>query len=137
MNCRMLFAGALCALLAGCGKDTAEPAPEALASSRYFTLEQVAKLFSSVPIGGEQMEEVYDAATASAINGYDHEYLMENLFSSPGAGIGDGPDTKAAKEYSKPLRDLLREAVLSTKATAGSEAMLEALENSDVQIYWP
>lgn len=137
MNCRMLFAGALCALLAGCGKDTAEPASEALASSRYFTLEQVAKLLSSVPIGGEQMEEVYDAATASAINGYDHEYLMENLFSSPGAGIGDGPDTKAAKEYSKPLRDLLREAVLSTKATAGSEAMLEALENSDVQIYWP
>lgn len=137
MNCRMLFAGALCALLAGCGKDTAEPAPEALASSRYFTLEQVAKLLSSVPIGGEQMEEVYDAATASAINGYDHEYLMENLFSSPGAGIGDGQDTKAAKEYSKPLRDLLREAVLSTKATAGSEAMLEALENSDVQIYWP
>ena len=137
MNCRMLFAGALCALLAGCGKDTAEPAPEALASSRYFTLEQVAKLLSSVPIGVEQMEEVYDAATASAINGYDHEYLMENLFSSPGAGIGDGPDTKADKEYSKPLRDLLREAVLSTKATAGSEAMLEALENSDVQIYWP
>lgn len=137
MNCRMLFAGAVCVLLAGCGKDTAEPAPEALASSRYFTLEQVAKLLSSVPIGEEQMEEVHDAVAASAGNGYDHEYLMESLFTSPGAGIGDSLGTKAAKEYRKPLRELLREAVLSTKAAAGSEAMLEALENSDVQIYWP
>lgn len=138
MNWKMLLAGAVCALMAGCGKDNGEPAPEALASSRYFTLEQVAQLLSSVPIGEEQMEEVHDAVSASASNGYDHEYLMESLFSSPGAGIGDSPGTKAAKEYGRPLRDLLREAVSQTKAgVASSAAMLEALENSDVQIYWP
>ena len=137
MNRKMLLAGAVCALLAGCGKDIPEPAPEAVASSHYFTLEQVAKLLAGVPIGTEQMEEVHDAVVASAGNGYDHEYLMENLFGSPGAGIGDSPGTKAAKEYRKPLRELLREAVTETKASAGSEAMLDALENSDVQIYWP
>ena len=137
MNWKMLLTGAVCVLFAGCGKDMEEPTPETLAGSRYFTLEQVAQLLSSVPIGVDQMEEVYDAAVSSAGNGYDHEYLMESVFSSPGAGIGDSPGTKAAKEYGKPLRDLLREAVSATKASAGSEAMLEALENSDVQIYWP
>lgn len=137
MNWKMLFAGVVCALLTGCGKDSPEPAPEALSGSKFFTLEQVAELLAGVPIGPEQMEEVHDAATSSADNGYDHEYLMESLFASPGAGIGDSPGTKAAKEYSRPLRDLLREAILSTKAGENSQTMLEALESSDVQIYWP
>jgi hypothetical protein len=137
MDWKLLITGAACVLLAGCGKDPETPAPEAKSSSNYFTLEQVARLLSSVPIGAEQMEEVHDAAVASALNGYDHEYLMGSLFASPGAGIGDSPDTKASRQYSRPLRELLREAVLSTKAGAGGEAVLEALENSDVQIYWP
>lgn len=137
MKWKLLFTGAACALLAGCGKDSMEPAPETLAGSRFFTLEQVAELLAGVPIGPEQMEEVYDAAISSAGNGYDHEYLMESVFASPGAGIGDSPGTKSAKEYAKPLRELLREAVASTKAPGDGEAMLEALENSDVQIYWP
>ena len=137
MNWKLLCTGAVCALLAGCGKDNMEPAPEAMAGSRFFTLEQVAELLAGVPIGPEQMEEVHDAAISSAGNGYDHEYLMESLFASPGAGIGDTPGTKAAKEYARPLRELLREALASTKAAAGGESMLEALEKSDVQIYWP
>lgn len=129
--------GAVCAALAGCGKDAVEPAPEAKSSSSYFTLREVAELLSGVPIGAEQMQEVHDAAIASAGNGYDTEYLMESLFASPGAGIGDSPGTKAAREYSRPLRDLLREAVTATKADDSPEALLDALENSDVQIYWP
>lgn len=137
MNWKLLFYGAVCAALAGCGKDAVEPAPEAQSSSSYFTLREVAELLSGVPIGVEQMQEVHDAAIASAGNGYDTEYLMESLFASPGAGIGDSPETKAAREYSRPLRDLLREAVAATKADDSPEALLDALESSDVQIYWP
>ena len=56
------------------------------------------------------------------VNGYDEEYLMKDLFEAPGTGVGDAPSK--AKEYSKPLRDLLREA-LSTKALLAVQRFLE------------
>lgn len=102
-------------------------------------LADVARLLSSVPLEGDQMDEVYDAAFASAANGYDEEYLMQKLFESPGSGVGESSASKA-EAYARPLRDLLREAALSTKAGASlqdPEAWLEALSASDIQIYWP
>lgn len=134
---KLLIAGAVCALAAGCGKDVPAPGTEAVASSSYYTLRDVAQLLAGVPLGKEQAAEVHDAALSSALNGYDHEYLMKDVFENPGAGIGDEL-TKAAGNYARPLRDLLREAVGETKAAGRYDpSLLDALENSDVQIYWP
>ena len=102
-------------------------------------LEDVARVLSLVPLGEEQLGEVYDAARASATNGYDEEYRMQELFSEPGCGVGDAGGTRA-DTYGRPLRELLREAVHSTKASTGLEdpdAWLDALSASDIQIYWP
>jgi hypothetical protein len=109
----------------------------------FITLEEVARLLSSVPIGTEQMEEVLDAASSSAGNGYDEEYRMQDLFSAPGTGVGAEADTKAGERYASPLRDLLSKAIQSrfaTKAGGGEGdalAYLDSLAASDVQIYWP
>ena len=131
---------ALAGLPGGCEKVIVSPAVEEESPSQpAVLLEDVARLLSVLPLGNEQLEEVYDAARASAGNGYDEEYRMQELFSEPGAGVGDKISTKA-DGYSRPLRELLREAALSTKADGfleDPEAWLAALESSDIQIYWP
>ena len=128
------------AALVACQKrETAmEMPPEVQAEpAAYISLEEVAGLLSSLPLEQEQLEEVHDAARASAGNGYDEEYRMQDLFSTPGAGVGDDA-TKAGKTYRRPLRDLLREAVQATRsAETEPEAWLDSLCVSDVQIYWP
>lgn len=133
-----IFAGVVGVLfmaLEGCDKQKEEAVVLPEESPRSFVmLEDVAQLLSTLPLGVEQMMEVQDAAGASAGNGYDEEYRMQDLFSSPGRGVGDAPsDTKASK-YGRPLRDLLREA-MATKA--GDNGWLDSLALSDVQIYWP
>lgn len=130
------FVGILSVLFAaqGCDKIQEEALPLPDESPRSFVmLEEVAQLLSMLPLGVEQMTEVQDATGASAGNGYDEEYRMQDLFASPGRGVGDVSDTKAEK-YVRPLRDLLREA-LATKAT--DTDWLDSLALSDVQIYWP
>lgn len=140
MKYRFLLA-ALCAVsLFGCEEvlltpvDEQEPGEEPV-----VLLEDVARVLSHVPLGGEQLDEVYDAARSSAANGYDEEYRMQELFAEPGCGVGDVGGTKA-DTYSKPLRELLKEAVHATKASGSLEdpdAWLDALSASDIQIYWP
>lgn len=132
---------ALCAVsLFGCEEVLLTPVEELENPEEpAVLLEDVARVLSHVPLGGEQLDEVYDAARASATNGYDEEYRMQELFSEPGCGVGDAGRTKA-DAYSRPLRELLREAVHSTKASTGLEnpdAWLDALSASDIQIYWP
>ena len=135
------FWGALCILFAasqlGCDKFEMPDDPEKQTGG-YISLEEVARLLAAVPLGSEQMAEVQDAAGASAGNGYDEEYPMRNLFGFPGCGVGEMTETRAEK-YARPLRDLLREALLTTKAgdMEDPEAWLDSLANSDVQIYWP
>lgn len=110
--------------------------------SSYVALEKVASILSAVPMESAHVAEVYEAVTSSSGNGYDEEYTMKNLFASPGSGVGD-KDTRAAKVYDNPLRDLIEQHVRSevfTKASAGvtdPDAFLSALSSSDVQIYWP
>ena len=131
------FAGVLGVLfvaLEGCDKLVEEAPVLPVESPRSFVmLEDVAQLLSALPLGVEQMTEVQDATGSSAGNGYDEEYRMRDLFASPGRGVGETADTKA-QQYSRPLRDLLREA-LSTKAA--DTDWLDSLALSDVQIYWP
>lgn len=140
MKYRFLLA-ALCAVsLFGCEEVLLTPVDEQEPGEEpAVLLEDVARVLSHVPLGGEQLDEVYDAARASAANGYDEEYRMQELFAEPGCGVGDVGGTKA-DTYSKPLRELLKEAVYATKASGSLEdpdAWLDALSASDIQIYWP
>lgn len=118
-------------------------------------LDDVAYLLSELPIGSDQMGEVHDAVSVSTDNGYDEEYTMQDLFREPGTGVGanttkrrsmSAPATKSAKEYQNPMRELLKDAVENhavTKGTrdilngASADAYLDALQDSDIQIYWP
>ena len=111
-----------------------------------ISLSEVSYILASVPLTCKQVEEVYDAVTASASNGYDEEYTMKNLFSAPGAGVGD-EETRSSVGYDEPLSRLIREHIMNMERTKssvsmtvdrlGAEGFLEALEESDIQIYWP
>ncbi len=111
------------------------------------SLDDVAKLLSALPIENCHLQEVYDAVSSSSENGYDEEYMMRDLFSSPGSGVGMDKETKAtrAASYSNPLKDLISDYLeLKTKSGGGAELngmspeeYLQELENSDIQIYWP
>lgn len=127
-------------------------------------LSSVARLLASLPIGVEQMAEVHDAAGNSVSNGYDEEYMMKNLFSCPGSGVGDDVTKAPSDAYGTTMRDLLRQSFAATKAgNAGggidgghgggvdggagggigggaggfSDITEEMLVESDIQIYWP
>lgn len=113
-------------------------------------LNHLAQIFSAIPIGQEQMREVYDAVNSSSDNGYDEEYTMSHLFENPGSGVGDEV-TKAVKSYSVPLKDLIEkhvnilatksegsdEAYMSVLRELGTDGFIKALRESDMQIYWP
>ena len=105
--------------------------------SSGFELSSLARMFAALPIGLDQMEEVKDAASSSIGNGYDEEYTMKQLIEAPGCGVGDSP-TKAGS-YARPLRDMIAEYLqVQTKASAGDvEEYLNALSQSDLQLYWP
>ena len=106
-------------------------------NSAGFDLSSLARMFAALPIGVEQMEEVMDAASASVGNGYDEEYTMKQLIGAPGCGVGDSP-TKAGS-YARPLRDMIAE-YLGTGTKAGAQDVqeyLDALSESELQIYWP
>ena len=111
--------------------------------STYVELSEVAGILASVPLQDIHLQEVHVAASASAQNGYDEEYTMRNIFDSPGAGVGDihsnVPSRSGGGSY---LRDLIRQHVCQheTRSQAGiddPERFLEALSDSDIQIYWP
>lgn len=107
-----------------------------------LTLEGVAKLLSALPIETPQLAEVHDAVSASGENGYDEEYTMQRLFAEPGSGVGADAAATRSEAYTRPIRDLIREAVFSTRAAESlvdgdPQAWLDALSTSDFQIYWP
>lgn len=104
-------------------------------------LKEVAKLLSELPIGVEQMMEVHDAVSSSSENGYDEEYTLEDVFNSPGAGVGDNGTKAGGKSYQTPLRDLIKDhlgAREGTKSGFGDvDSYIEKLCSSGYQIYWP
>lgn len=134
-------AALLCALaLASCGeKQPFDPT----ADQGLFSLSDVAKMLSDLPLESQHLDEVYDAVTSSSGHGYDEEYRLTDLFEAPGAGVGDSPQTRATKAsgYSMPLRDLFANYLsdkYGTKAGAADvERYINALSESDMQIYWP
>ena len=113
-------------------------------SSSLFTLKDVAKMMSCLPMQQSHLDEVHDAVDASSGNGYDEEYMMKDLLESPGAGVGDGAAAKAAlkSKYSSPLRTLIEDYISAMPAVTRSgaadvQAYLDELGASGMQIYWP
>lgn len=152
-NVKPFLLPAVCALLlCSCNKNIKDgidyPEPDG-----YDLLSKsgVAKMLASIAIGEEQLAEVWDAVNSSDVNGYDEEYMMCDLLSSPGAGVGDSPESRAETRarYSTPIRDLIAgylseqaAAYTTAGATKASEAelveqWLSGLSSSGLQIYWP
>lgn len=133
-------------LMACCGKCGDSPEVQAPVAP-VIVLEDVARVFASLPLGDSQMGEVFDAVTSSSDNGYDEEYMMRDLFRVPGSGVGEREfPTKAPAEYALPLRELFRSALEGGSPTkAGGDILrgcsidgyIAALEDSGIQIYWP
>ena len=103
-------------------------------------LDEVAGILAMLPIHDSHMGEVHDAVSSSSDNGYDEEYTMRQLFINPGSGVGDKV-SKSGKSYDEPLWRLIDEQVRSMSATKSlsmdPDRFLEALTESDIQIYWP
>ena len=108
-------------------------------------LSEVAQVLANIPLGADQMGEVFGAVSSSVDNGYDEEYMMYDLFGTPGAGVGDDRITKSKAPVLSgiPLRDMIADYV-RTQAPMKSESgiddpseWLERLAESDIQIYWP
>lgn len=113
-------------------------------SESKVSLFEVAQLLSALPIEGEQLSEVYTAVTSSSGNGYDEEYTMRDLFSTPGAGVGDDLLGTKAQSFSNPMKGLIEGYLIEKFKTKAGEADIDAvhrymdeLASSDVQIYWP
>ena len=108
----------------------------------YIELDEVAEIFSALPLNSSHVAEVHDAVTSSSSNGYDEEYTMKDLFLTPGQGVG-GNLTRSDVLYQRPLRDLIESHVRSQVGTKSggkiydAESFLTALTLSDIQIYWP
>lgn len=151
---KVLFAAALLLglpLLPACRRDAGASAPEPASANASLSLREVARMISALPIQDEQLREVRDAVDASSGNGYDEEYTMHSLLSAPGSGVGDSPQARAEAQvrYGVPLRSLIADylasrpdsPLLSGFATrdgaADVQACLDALSESDIQIYWP
>ncbi len=127
----------------GCQVYTVHPGEPSDTPS--FTLREVAKIFSSLPMDIENLQEVHRAVSSSGSGGYDEEYMLRDLIASPGAGVGEAPATRAeaAASYSRPLRSLLEEyfqgagPLSKAGGEADVQAYLQALTESGMQIYWP
>ncbi len=157
---KLFLLPAVCALaLFSCNKAEKDVVdPVTTTTQELLSKSGVAQMLASLPIESDHIAEVWNAVNSSNTNGYDEEYMMCDLLSSPGAGVGDSPQSRAATraQYSKPLRDLIagylsEQAAAVTRAqaavsreggTRASEAALVEqwladLSSSGLQIYWP
>ena len=126
------------------------PEPVEDRDNAALPLDQVAQMLSELPMEPVHFKEVHRAVSSSSGNGYDEEYMMRDLFASPGRGVGEedsGKSGNSVEEHSKslsdilPLRDLIiqyAENRAATKASGFDPGLwLESLSSSDIQIYWP
>lgn len=106
-----------------------------------LSLPGLARMFAELPLEPEHLKEVYDAVGNSSGNGFDEEYTMSCILENPGAGVGDDrlpAGTKARGGYGNPLRNLIRDYLSGRPSTRSSvESLMDALAQSDYQLYWP
>lgn len=109
-------------------------------------LDDVALLLSEIPIGLEQVREVHDAVSSSSVNGYDEEYMMRNLFTEPGTGVGEdripdkvmesrrrsGASAGRASSYTRPLKELIEEHLRGGKSGRVRMKSGEVLSADDI-----
>lgn len=141
MKRRILTVLAMTAILAAACEITDNRIPEDPDEDQISVrLDEVAEILAMLPIRDSHMGEVHDAVSSSSDNGYDEEYTMRQLFIDPGSGVGDKV-SKSGKSYDEPLWRLIDEQVRSMSATKSlsmdPDRFLEALTESDIQIYWP
>ena len=141
MKRRILTVLAMTAVLAAACEITDNRIPEDPDEDQISVrLDEVAEILAMLPIRDSHMGEVHDAVSSSSDNGYDEEYTMRQLFIDPGSGVGDEV-SKSGKSYDEPLWRLIDEQVRSMSATKSlsmdPDRFLEALTESDIQIYWP
>lgn len=143
MKIKKIEAFLLLLSIVSCEVIPTEPSVDIVSESKV-SLFEVAQILSALPIGEEQLSEVYTAVTSSSGNGYDEEYTMKDLFSTPGAGVGDDHSGTKAMNYSNPMRGLIEGFLIEKFRTKAGEADIDAvrqyideLASSDVQIYWP
>lgn len=141
MKRRILTVLAMTAVLAAACEITDNRIPEDPDEEQISVrLDEVAEILAMLPIRDSHMGEVHDAVSSSSDNGYDEEYTMRQLFIDPGSGVGDKV-SKSGKSYDDPLWRLIDEQVRSMSATKSlsmdPDRFLEALTESDIQIYWP
>lgn len=117
-----------------------------VSDSMYVSLDDVAKVLSHAPIGKEHILEVKAAVSSSSGNGYDEEYTVSDMFTCPGAGVGDDIAVRGmgdARTYTYPLSRLIEDYVRSSPLVRSSDGIgdpekwLAAVRTSDMQIYWP
>lgn len=139
---KILLAGVAALSAASCAREnpgTGLPEGKAAVS---MSGRDVARMLSSLPLLRPQLQEVYDAVSCSSGNGYDEEYMMSDLLSSPGTGVG-GNSSSTKTSYSEPIRDMIVEylsahAPSSTRGGAADvQKYLSDLQESGLQIYWP
>ena len=142
---RSLFLAVALSCALACDRQPAAPGP-GMTPIPPLTLSGVAQLFSELPLSVDQVREVRDAVASSVEHGYDEEYMMADLFASPGTGVGADPGGTRAPAYACPLRDLIRDRLSErvrtragdpSSAEAAVEAFVESLAASGMQIYWP
>ena len=138
----MTFFAAAVVLLAASACNRGGVSVEKFDKGGLMTGQELARMLSSLPLGTEQLREVYDAVCSSSDNGYDEEYMMADLLTVPGAGVGT-KNTKAGVSYSVPIRSMIED-YLAAKTSASTKAgaadvqrYLDGLKESDLQIYWP
>ena len=111
-----------------------------------ISLEELAYIFSRLPLEQEHLDEVHAAVSSSLEHGYDEEYMMADLFNSPGAGVGSAATKAPEGRWSRPLRTLLEDYLEHSFATRSAEVLpppgsaeefISLLTASDAQIYWP
>ena len=124
-------------LLASCSTIVPENQPVETKAPFELSGESIARMFASLPMGAEQLREVYGAVGLSSGNGYDEEYTLDSLMVSPGAGVG--PATKGPLAGGGvPLRDMVRDYLSGFAPTkAGVDDLLQQLADSGYQVYWP
>ena len=122
------------------------PAVEEPEDPSPVSLEELAYIFSRLPLQQEHLDEVHTAVSSSLEHGYDEEYMMADLFSSPGAGVGSAATKAPEGRWARPLRTLLEDYLEQTFATRADAVLpppgsaaeyISVLTQSDAQIYWP
>lgn len=131
---------ALVAGLAAVSCVDRQDGPDFFPSDGAVSSSDVAGILASLPLESGHLDEVFDAVNSSSGNGYDEEYMMSDLFNSPGKGVGDS-ETKAGRAYGTPLRELfidyLRNSPKTKAGGADPQSFVDSVISSGLQIYWP